>query len=49
MRLKVSEATTPLPIMFSVIPLSTQLYATGFVWAQVTVMPAAAGPAAAGR
>jgi hypothetical protein len=45
-RLKVSEATTPLPIAFPFIPQSTQLYPAG-AWAQVTVMPAAAAPAAA--
>jgi hypothetical protein len=45
-RLKVSEATTPLPIAFALIPQSTQLYPAG-AWAQVTVMPAAAAPAAA--
>jgi hypothetical protein len=47
-RLKVSEATTPLPIAFAFIPSSTQLYPAGAT-AQVTVLLAAvaAGPAAA--
>jgi hypothetical protein len=47
MRLKVSEATTPLPITFVFIPSSTQMYPAG-AWAQVTVLPAAvaAAPAA---
>jgi hypothetical protein len=46
-RLKVSEATTPLPITFVFIPSSTQLYPAG-ARAQVTVLPAAvaAAPAA---
>ena len=48
MRLKVIEATTPLPITFAFIPASMQLYPAG-AWAQVTVLPAAvaAAPAAA--
>jgi hypothetical protein len=46
-RLKVSEATTPLPITFTFIPVSAQLYPAE-AWAQVTVFPAAvaAAPAA---
>jgi hypothetical protein len=46
-RLKVSVATTPLPIWFVFIPVSAQLYPAG-AWAQVTVLPAAvaATPAA---
>jgi hypothetical protein len=45
-RLKVNEATTPLPIAFVFIPASTQLYPAGAA-TQVTVSPAAAVPAAA--
>jgi hypothetical protein len=45
-RLKVSEATTPLPITLLFIPASTQLFPAEAT-AQVTVSPAAAGPAAA--